>query len=46
MADQMEEPQLRGIRTEPKGVLRGNLKPLIYVGAAGLVIVGGRIQCL
>jgi type IV secretion system protein TrbI len=38
MADQMEEPQLRGIGTEPKGVLRANLKTLIYLGAAGLVV--------
>jgi type IV secretion system protein TrbI len=38
MADNMEEPQLRGIRTEPRGVLQGNLKTLIYLGAAVLVI--------
>jgi type IV secretory pathway VirB10-like protein len=38
MADQMEEPQLRGIGTEPKGVLRANLKTLIYLGTAGLVV--------
>ena len=34
-----EEPQLRHIQTEPKGVLHGNLKMLVYVGAAVLVIV-------
>jgi len=44
MADQMEEPQLRGIRSEPKGVLRANLKTLIYLGAAGLVVAGRRIS--
>jgi type IV secretory pathway VirB10-like protein len=45
MADQMEEPQLRGIQIEPKGVLRGNLKPLIYVGAAGLVVSAAVFSC-
>ena len=34
-----EEPQLRHIQTEPKGVLHGNLKMLVYLGAAVLVIV-------
>jgi type IV secretory pathway VirB10-like protein len=38
MADNIEEPQLREGRTEPRGVLQGNLKPLVYVGAAVLVI--------
>jgi type IV secretory pathway VirB10-like protein len=38
VADNIEEPQLRTTRIEPRGVLQGNLKPLIYVGAALLVI--------
>jgi hypothetical protein len=34
-----DEPELRRQEREPKGVLRKNLKPLLYLGAALLVIV-------
>jgi type IV secretory pathway VirB10-like protein len=34
----MEEAQLRGVRLEPRGVLRANLKTLVYLGAAVLVV--------
>jgi type IV secretion system protein VirB10 len=33
------EPELRRKAIDPKGVLRKNIKPLMYLGAAGLVIV-------
>ncbi len=33
------EPELRRIVAEPKGVLQRNLKTLVYLGAALLVIV-------
>ena len=33
------EPELRRKAIDPKGVLRKNIKPLLYLGAAGLVIV-------
>src|SRR5215471_1202409 len=33
------EPELRRKATDPKGVLQKNIKPLMYLGAAGLVIV-------
>src|SRR5215469_4455799 len=33
------EPELRRNAIDPKGVLRKNIKPLMYLGAAGLVIV-------
>ena len=34
-----DEPELRRQEREPKGVLQKNLKPLLYLGAALLVIV-------
>jgi type IV secretion system protein VirB10 len=34
-----DEPELRRREREPKGVLQKNLKPLLYLGAALLVIV-------
>jgi type IV secretion system protein VirB10 len=33
------EPELHRAEGEPKGVLQKNLKPMLYVGVAGLVIV-------
>ena len=33
------EPELRRSKTEPKGVLQRNLKTLVYLGAAALVIL-------
>jgi type IV secretory pathway VirB10-like protein len=33
------EPELRQVAQQPKGVLRKNLKPALYLGAAALVIV-------
>jgi type IV secretion system protein VirB10 len=33
------EPELRHVQVEPKGVLQKNLKMLVYLGAAALVIV-------
>jgi type IV secretory pathway VirB10-like protein len=33
------EPELRRSHVEPKGVLQRNLKTLVYLGAAGLVVV-------
>jgi type IV secretion system protein TrbI len=33
------EPELRRKAIDPKGVLQKNIKPLMYLGAAGLVIV-------
>ena len=33
------EPELRHVQVEPKGVLQKNLKMLVYLGAAVLVIV-------
>jgi type IV secretory pathway VirB10-like protein len=38
-AGQQDEPELRRTKDEPKGVLQKNLKPLIYLGVAVLVIV-------
>jgi type IV secretion system protein VirB10 len=35
----LDEPELRRQEREPKGVLQKNLKPLLYLGAALLVIV-------
>ncbi len=33
------EPELRHVQVEPEGVLQKNLKMLVYLGAAALVIV-------
>jgi type IV secretory pathway VirB10-like protein len=33
------EPELRRSQSEPRGVLQRNLKTLVYLGAAGLVVV-------
>jgi hypothetical protein len=38
-AGHQDEPELRRTKDEPKGVLQKNLKPLIYLGVAVLVIV-------
>ena len=40
------EPELRRSNNEPKGVLRKNLKPLLYLGAAALVIVAAIFSTL
>jgi type IV secretion system protein VirB10 len=40
------EPELRKSNIEPKGVLRKNLKPLLYLGAAALVIVAAIFSTL
>ena len=40
------EPELRRSNIEPKGVLRKNLKPLLYLGAAALVIVAAIFSTL
>src|ERR1035441_1923656 len=40
------EPELRRSNSEPKGVLRKNLKPLLYLGAAALVIVAAIFSTL
>jgi type IV secretion system protein TrbI len=39
MAEQIQEPELTKRAVDPKGVLQKNLKPLLYLGAAVLVIV-------
>ena len=38
-ADTGPEPELRRTEVEPKGVLQRNLKTLVYLGAAALIIV-------
>jgi type IV secretory pathway VirB10-like protein len=38
-AGQQNEPELRRTKDEPKGVLQKNLKPLMYLGVAVIVIV-------
>jgi type IV secretion system protein TrbI len=38
MAENIEEPQLRAPRIEPRGVLQKNLKPLLFLGASALVV--------
>jgi type IV secretion system protein VirB10 len=38
IADLMPEPELTKRAVEPKGVLQKNLKPMLYLGAAALVI--------
>lgn len=38
-AGQQDEPELRRTKDEPKGVLQKNLKPLMYLGVAVIVIV-------
>ncbi len=38
-AEPQVEPTLRGLLAQPKGVLQNNLKTLVYLGAALLVIV-------
>jgi type IV secretion system protein VirB10 len=40
------EPELRKSNSEPKGALRKNLKPLLYLGAAALVIVAAIFSSL
>jgi type IV secretion system protein TrbI len=39
MAEQIQEPELTKRAVDPKGVLQKNLKPMLYVSAALLVIV-------
>jgi type IV secretion system protein TrbI len=36
--ENIEDPQLRAPQIEPRGVLQKNLKPLLYLGVAGLVV--------
>jgi sensor domain CHASE-containing protein len=40
------EPELRQNPHEPMGVLRKNLKPLLYLGVAGLVIAAAHVMPL
>jgi type IV secretory pathway VirB10-like protein len=44
MPDNMQEPQLRGITSSPRGVLQGNLKPIVFFGAAILIAVAAMIS--
>ena len=38
------EPELRRREHQPQGVLRKNLKPLIYLGATALVVIAATLQ--